>query len=263
MVGSLGNIRQMALGAVVLALVALVALLARRRFAGQLEADTDSLMAVSAAILSVYGIVLGLTLAASWERFQMAEDALVTEANGLYAVSRLALSFAGNGGEELQRAVIDYANTVVANELTGGTPEEIDNAPGTAAMRGIYEAMLVVGNGPGNDQASADPSWTAIVGLDAARGIRLMLDRNALPVQFWVVLIFGAVVSILSLIVILPRSGKLHVAVSVAASTMIVLMLLLLSDLNRPFEGPGTVDFSNYRAAVRNLEQTLDAGAAP
>ena len=262
MLGSLGNVQQTLLAAIVLALVALCAVLVRRRLGPHLAEDTDSLMAVSAAILPVYGIVLGLTLAASWERYQRAEDALVTEANGLYAVSRLAQTFAGNGGDELQRAVIDYANTVISDELTGGTPEEIDNAPGRAAMDAVYRQMAVISDGPAGQQSSAQPAWDAIVGLDSARGTRLMLARNALPGQFWIVLIFGAAVSILSLIVILPRSGKVHVAVSVAASAMIVLMLLLLSDLNRPFEGPGTVDFDNYRAAVGTLERSLGAGAA-
>jgi len=167
-----------------------------------------------------------------------------------------------NAGARLRQSVVDYGREVTATELTGAPPGRVDHGPASAAMEDIYRRMLAVADGPGGALSSAQPAWDAIVGLDAARGTRLMLSRNALPVQFWVVLIFGAAVSIVSLVAILPRSGYIHIGLSVAATLMIVLMLLLLSDLNRPFEGPSTVDFSNYRAAVENLGQSV-AGTAP
>jgi hypothetical protein len=245
-----------------LLLVSAGVVIVRRIFWRHFSDDAESLTAVSAAILSVYGLLLGLTLAAAWDRYQRSEEALITEANGLFSVSRLALSFP-EGGRAVQQAVLDYGNTVIANELLDMDPQATNRHLASEAMENIYRAMVAVGASPDGQLAVTDPIWVAISNLDHARGERLMLSREGLPDPFWTVLLFGATLSILSLLFVVPRSARLHFAIALGASGMIVLMLLLLTDLDHPFEHPGTVDFETYRAAVHNLEASMERDWQP
>lgn len=244
---------------VVLAVVGAV-LVVRRRFADPLNEDSDSIYAISAAITSVYGLVLGLTLAAAWERYQHAEVALVEESNSLFTLSRAAGSLEPIDRDRLRDDAIAYANAVVTVELTGQHPDEIDGSVAREAIRGLYDTMDDL-------HPPADPlrqlSWSEAVGvvyeqiveLDRARGDRLALANLHLPHGFWLVIYGGAVLTIGSLAVIQPSNLRLHVVITVSVTVLIVALLLLVRELDRPFEGGRTVDLSSFRGGVRVLEK--------
>lgn len=254
---------------VVLAVVGAV-LLVRRQFADPLNEDSDSIYAVSAAITSVYGLVLGLTLAAAWERYQHAEVALVEESNSLFTLSRAAGSLEPIDRDRVRDYVITYADAVVNVELTGQHPDEIDGSIARQSIRGLYETM-------GDLHPPADPlgqlSWAEAVGvvysqivdLDRARGDRLALAKLHLPQGFWLVIYGGAVLTIGSLAVIHPSNFRLHVVITVSATVLIVALLLLVRELDRPFEGARTVDLSSFQSGIRVLkkEQALGLGIDP
>lgn len=249
---------------IVLAVVGAV-LLVRRRFADPLNEDSDSIYAVSAAITSVYGLVLGLTLAAAWERYQHAEVTLVEESNALFTLSRAAGSLEPIDRDRLRDFAIAYANAVVGVELTGQHPDEIDGSIARQSIRGLYETMGDLH--PPADEA-AQLAWPEavstvygeIVALDRARGDRLALANLHLPQGFWLVIYGGAVLTIGSLAVIHPSNFRLHVVITVSATVLIVALLLLVRELDRPFEGARTVDLSSFQGGVRVLEKERAMG---
>lgn len=249
------TVNQFAVLILVLVLVALVILVVRKLCGRLLQEDSDAILAISAAILSVYGLILGLTMDAAWERFQIAEFALRDEANALHAVSRMGVSY-DEKGEALSQAVIDYGDAVVEHELLSKSPQETDKRPASEALYGVYQAMESIGDDPEyGDLNAVDPTWGVIVDLENARGTRLQLSQNALPQAFWAVLIFGAVLSIGGLVVILPAHPALHMVVALGATGLIVLLLLLINNLDQPYQGAFTVDFEEFSNVVDLLRQ--------
>ncbi|MFM8594089.1 MAG: hypothetical protein ACKOCK_06840, partial [Chloroflexota bacterium] len=253
------TVNQLVVLVLTLVVVALAIVVVRRRCAVLLREDSDAILAISAAILSVYGLILGLTMGAAWERFQIAEFALRDEANAMFSVSRMGVSY-DEKGMALSQSVVDYGEAVVSHELLSKSPDETNKEPASEALYGVYRAMESIGGDPEYiDLNAVDPTWAVIIDLENARGTRLQLAENALPHAFWAVLLFGAVLSIGGLVVILPTHPKLHMIVALGATGLIVLLLLLINNLDRPYQGAFTVDFEEFSDAVDLLKREHEA----
>jgi hypothetical protein len=246
---------------VVLALVAGAVLLVRRRMESVLTRDAASVAAVSAAVIAVYGLILGLTLAAAWERYQRADETLTTELNEMFIIFRMADNWTGGGGQELKQAVLDYGLAVSRDELQGLSADKMDGSAARAAMRAMYQQMIEITAGPEGGSNATQPTWGALVNLDAARGTRLTLTRVSLPAQFWTVLYFGGAISLLALVVIHPENKRLHISFSVIAAALIILSLVLLRELDAPLSGASTIDFDTFNRGVAVLQE--DMGGVP
>lgn len=254
---SLVNVRQVVVILISLGCVAGAVLFVRKRLAGLLQRDAESIVAVSAAVIAVYGLILGLTLAAAWERYQRADDGLTTELNEMFILSRMAYNWKGYGGEELQESIIDYGRAVGEHELTGQSAEEADGDIGRLKLQDIYLQLTAITAGPKGSLGVTDPAWVTLASLDSARGARLTLTRIALPKQFWGVLYLGGLLSLMALVLIHPSSRTLHLTISVCSAALIVLALILLRDLDAPFQGSSTVDFASFNHGVEVLEKSL------
>ncbi|MGI9252201.1 MAG: DUF4239 domain-containing protein [Thermomicrobiales bacterium] len=252
-----GSLLDLAFAVLVLSLMVGAVFLTRWKLTPQLREDAESIAAVSAAIVAVYGLILGLTLAAAWERYQRAEETMNNELNGMFALSHMAYNWRGEGGEDLQQSIVDYGRTVYANELTGEDPNRVKASEGRLALEKVVQQLANITAGPGGQLAVTDPAWTVVVAIDNARGSRLMLSRQALPTQFWVVLYVVAALSLVSLVLIHPKSRALHVAISIGAAILIVVAIILLRDLDAPLEGASTIDFESYNTAVDILQKSL------
>ena len=268
MIGDLLSVETAAILTIALVVVGILVVVVRRIALAALERDSGAITAVTSAILGVYGLILGLTLAASWDRFQIAEFSLRDEANAMFALTRLAPTY-DDLGDDLQRAVIAYGDTVIANELMVDEESDIHHRPGSEAIREIYSVMERIGDSPEfGDLNSVDPTWVVLIALDNQRGQRIQLSQNALPRPFWVLLIFGAVLSIAGLIVILPSHPKIHFTITLGATALIVLTLALIHNLDRPYFGSYTVDFTEFTQAVDGMRREYGVnpaapGAAP
>lgn len=251
-----GSLNDVVFGIGTLALVALAVYLVRKRLAPVVVGDADSVVAVSAAIIAVYGLILGLTLAAAWERYQRADETLVNELNSIFILHRMADMWQGDGEDDLQRALVEYGEAVYANELSGKSPSHSHGANGRAALSKVYAAMAAITTGPHGDYSSVNNMWERLSDIDSSRGIRLTLTHEALPTQFWTVLYLGGAISLLALVMIHPANGKLHFLFSLGAAALIVITLVLLHDLDAPLEGKTTIDFDAFRRGMDILKET-------
>ncbi|MFM9105256.1 MAG: DUF4239 domain-containing protein [Chloroflexota bacterium] len=249
--------RQLAAIVLVLALVVAAVLLVRSRMARLLLQDADSVGEIAAAVIAIYGLILGLTLAAAWERYQRADEGLTTELNEMFVLTRQAYAWLGDGGEDLQQAVVDYGVAIGAHELTGQSADDINADIGREKLQEVYRIMARINAGPAGARGGIDPAWQTLGKLDEARGDRLTLTRIALPDQFWSVLYLGGLLSLLALVLIHPASQRLHIAITVSSAALIVLALILLRDLDAPFQGASTVDFEAFNHGVEVLARSI------
>ena len=238
----------------------------RRRYRTLLEDDQNAINSVAAAVLGVYGLILGLTLAAAWERYQQAEIAVYDETNSLFTVFRLSDTLPADQIAPMKAAVVEYGIAVAFGELTGHKPENIDYAPGRKGMRAMYKVIADSGGmsrPPANNLDIMGTISGEVVNVDKARGTRLTLAQQALPREFWVVLLLGAVFTLGAVVAILPTHPGLHVWITAGVSILLVSLLILLRDLDQPFEGTQAVDPDNYRGAVTILRnEGIDSGVA-
>ncbi len=242
-----------------LVLIGIAVVIVRRRFGRVLQEDSNEILAISAAILSVYGLILGLTLNAAWERFQLAQFSLRNETAAMVGLSRMSTIF-DELGIELRDAVIAYGDAVVQTELNGewNAADQSDD-PGAVAFRDVYATMEQINEvyAPVN-AGGIDPSWDVIYAMEGFRESRIELVRNGLPTAFWWVLILGAGLSITALVIILPTHPRLHLFIAVWASALILLTLILINNLDHPLSGAFTVDFDEYQDTVNALRREDD-----
>lgn len=249
--------------ALAIALIAGCVTLIRRRVREPLVADSPAIYAVSAAIVSVYGLVLSLTLAATWDRYQRAEAAIFDEANSLFTIYRTADSLAPADRDRIHGLVLAYGDAVIGNELGRG-PEDTNGRAGRMAIRSLYDALPLVAipEAPGQQvrwQSALNVLYSETISLDHARGERLLLARTGLPTGFWFVLYAGAAIAIAALVVIVPVSPRLHYAISLSAASLILLLLVLLRQLDQPYVGTQNIDEREFGDAVSLLRSDAEA----
>ena len=238
----------------------------RRRYSHVVEADQDAINAVAAAVLGVYGLIVGLTLAAAWDRYQQAEVAVYEETNSLFTVFRLSDTLPEDLIAPMKVAVVEYGAAVAFGELTGKNPDTIDHAPGRKAMRAMY-AIIAEAGGMSQPEANNVDILGGITGevinLDRARGTRLTLEQQSLTREFWIVLIIGAFFTLAAVIAVLPTHPGLHAFITAGVTILMMAMLLLLRDLDLPFEGTQAVNPENFRRGVAILRsEGVESGVA-
>jgi hypothetical protein len=182
---------------------------------GALQRDSGAVYAVAAAIFSVYGLVLGLTLAAAWDRYRGAEETLFNEANSIRTLHRTAASLDDTDRDAVQLALLAYGHAVIDGEL-GQSGEAIVSEEASDALVAIYD-LLPETTPP--DATTLQVRWQPALGtmyaelgiLARARGSRNMIAATGLPAGFWLVLIFGACVSLAAVVLIVPAAQSSQV----------------------------------------------------
>lgn len=230
----------------------------RARLMGALQRDSGAVYAVAAAIFSVYGLVLGLTLAAAWDRYRGAEETLFNEANSIRTLHRTAASLDDTDRDAVQLALLAYGHAVIDGEL-GQSGEAIVSEEASDALVAIYD-LLPETTPP--DATTLQVRWQPALGtmyaelgiLARARGSRNMIAATGLPAGFWLVLIFGACVSLAAVVLIVPAARWLHLTLSLGAAAIVVSLLLLLRTLDDPYQGEQRVNLRSYTETIERLE---------
>lgn len=229
-----------------------------RRFRGSLS-ETDRIGGVVGAATAVYSVILGMIVVAAWQRFNDAEMLLGTENDALFMISRLATNYPEDDRTEIRTLLIDYADAVVKDEL-GDEPRWSKNA--SMALRQLYDVHTAMGLNPKVSPAVLQESIGAVLALEEARGQRITLINTALPWQFWLLLLFGAVVTVCFVSLFTTEQKWVHVPIVIATALVISMTLALLVDLDQPLAPPIRADVENYSHAVRALEAEIRATPA-
>ena len=113
----------------------------------------------------------------------------------------------------------------------------------------------------------ADPAFAASLDalnrLDDARGGRLLESARALPGGLWAALIVGGLMTLFFTFLLGTESAVSHAAIAGSVAGFIMLLLILIHDLDTPFQQPLEISPAPLVRGLTLLEQEDRAMSPP
>jgi hypothetical protein len=203
-------------------------------------------------LASIYPVALGFMLSDAWVAFQTASADARNEAAAALTIYRVSNLLPVECAVPLQVVVRSYVQTVNAVEWPTMDIHKAD-FQGSPLVRAMWDAV-------NHCDAHADVSARgrvvdALEALQNRRDSRIEDYDGHLPASMWFFLLFGAGIVITSSCLLGNEKKGIHCFHVVSLTILITVMLLTISDLDRPFEGATRVSPQAFRAAIMEIGQ--------
>ncbi len=229
---------------IVVALSVIVGLVYNRRYwrpaqeDGRVGSDGLQMKEVTGPLASLAVLLLAFVLVQSFSSWSAARKAEATEATAVLLMFREAELFKSpRARDELRRASICYATSVIEQEWPAMERERISNVPTFWSTEIRRAAVRSVRLGTDSDAGKA------LLAREAQRATgrqdRLAEARAAVPDAMFALMLLAVVVALL-LVGIVTAKGVtpgVHVVVVVAAALVFASTLLLIRDIEQPYGG--------------------------
>jgi hypothetical protein len=206
-------------------------------------------------ILAVtYAVILGFMLFTEWTNFSASQVNVELEANSLRNVFRLAAGLPSPARAQLEKEAREYASAVLSEDwprmAKGQTPELTHSI-----NRSMWKTLMSVRQGSPAEITALDHALTELSSTTQHRRTRLLQSINSLPGIFWCLLLVGGILTVGSVAMFGSSNARVHVFQVVSLTLLITLVMLAISDLDRPFQGWIHVDDYPFQRAQDNMNE--------
>ena len=203
---------------------------------------------------TLYAVALGFMLSDAWLAYQTAVADVRAEASAVRMLSRTVGLTPAACASDLQAKSLEYVAAVIEKEWPAMDAHRLDDV-GQPIMRSMWATL---GSCDTREGFSArENTIHALATLQSRRDARLQDFNSHLPFVMWAVLLFGGFIVIASSCLLCNEKQWVHCFHVVSLTVLIVVTLLAIADLDRPFDGATHVDATAFQAVQR------DIGAVP
>jgi len=203
---------------------------------------------------TTYAVIVGFMLFAVWAEFQTAERNVEAEASCLINVYWAASGLPQGQRQEIRKLASDYADAMITDEWPAMSQGNVTHA-GTQIIQQFWEAASQDQTLSASEQVSLEQTMSEIGSITEHRRIRQMQSQTTLPAVLWIVLIVGAVITIMSSCLFGSEYPALHMLQVVTLALLLSLSLVAIADINRPFQGTVHVKPTGFENAKRVFEK--------
>jgi Protein of unknown function (DUF4239) len=197
---------------------------------------------------TTYAVILGFMLYTVWTNFGAAELNAENEANALGNLYRLAEGLPDPQRGQIRALASSYAETVVGQDWAEMAAAHVPEAS-HKLNQDMWKTLMSIGSGSPTQIIAEDHALSELSALTECRRIRLLQNASRLPTVLWFLLIIGGAVTIASSAMFGSANKPLHALQVLVFSLLIVLALIAVADIDRPFQGSVHVsDFAFRRA---------------
>jgi len=201
---------------------------------------------------TTYAVMLGFMLYTVWTNFGEADLNVDLEANALVNMHALSMGLPEPQRTALRDLARSYADTALDHDWPDMAAGEEPRA--TAAINAeMWKTIMSVQSATPTESTAEDHALSQLSALTEHRRTRILQNASRLPAVLWWVLMVGGTVTILSSCMFGSESVKLHSLQVFAFALLIVLCLIAIGDINRPFQGTVHVDNYAFRRAQINM----------
>jgi disulfide bond formation protein DsbB len=203
----------------------------------------------------LYGVYLAFMVVVVWQNFDNADSTVTNEATHLSALWRDAQSLPG--GDALQRQLVLYARSVVADDW----PAMGRGESGSTQTNVIYEDLwrtfyaLKPASGDVVHTAFYQESLRQLNELGMSRRMRLLSGSADLPFPMWLLLIAGGVGMIGFALAIGTPSRGLQLGLTIFLAGFLAYSILMVGALEEPFGGDIHVRPDAFLSVIRSFER--------
>jgi hypothetical protein len=205
---------------------------------------------IFATVGVLYAVLLALIVLASWEGYGTAEHAAAQEAATVLAIARYASTLPDPERREVLDHLRTYTEVVLAQEW-----KTMSQNTGDAGD----QAILDLWNTHGTLQPRGDYSTgeTLLSDLSTDRTQRILSSQATLPAIFWVVLVGGALITLIFAFILYMENAQVHAWMVALLAGIIALCLWLILAVDHPFEGAVQVSKDSFEHALHVLDGML------
>jgi hypothetical protein len=212
-------------------------LLLNRVWPHEKRPDQNDLIGWQLSILgTTYAVILGFMLYAVWNEFGAATLNAELEASSLRNVYRLSSGLPPEQKKELQSESRAYADAVVNEDWPAMAQGRLPDAS-HAINEQMWATLMSVKGSSTSENTAEDHAISELSAMTTSRRTRLVQSTRRLPAILWCVLLVGGALTLLSVNIFNTVSAKLHLFQVFSFTLLIALVLLAISDVNRPFTG--------------------------
>ncbi|WP_030792947.1 DUF4239 domain-containing protein [Streptomyces sp. NRRL S-920] len=206
--------------------------------------DVAEYIAMMVGVL--YALLLGLSLVSVWESRSSAEEHMQIEAGAAHEIYQLADSLPAAEAVRLRDSVTRYVRHTTRVELPAQAEGHPPAQEGWHLLRNVRSANQVSPDAKPIEQATAQEVLAQLLVLDDARRGREADARDGLSPVLWFGLLSGGLLTIAFMFMFGIQRSATHVVMVMGLTGLITLTVLLIYQLDQPFEGPMAVDSSAF-----------------
>jgi hypothetical protein len=230
-------------------LFAVLGLLATRKIMNfeKLRASHDVGGYFITVVGTLYAVLLGLVIVDAMQQYQRAREVTEKEANNLVDVFILSAKLPEPKCSEVRAMCSQYANQVIETEwqlMTVGTQCPVAQGKAISLMRTLLDFQ------PGTDNEKALYPQMVQEGTQfwQNRQSRIAMAAKGVPTIEWVVLIIGAITTIIFTYFFVLEDLRLQVIMTAMIAMLISLNLMLFVFFDYPFRGDLSVRTDAFRS---------------
>ncbi|HEY2040610.1 MAG TPA: hypothetical protein VGG95_13140 [Edaphobacter sp.] len=199
---------------------------------------------------TTYGVILGFMLYTVWGGFRAAQIDANLEATSMLNVYRLAAGLPSPQGEEIRDLARRYESVVVEVEWPAMQHQQDEHAAALVLSQ-MWDALAHAKADTPLTANSIDHIQYAMSALSEHRSMREQQSTNRVPFLLWVLLLLGAIATIVSSCVLGNDKKWLHYCQVAALTFVVITTLVAVADLARPYDGAVAVEPSAFTHALQ------------
>lgn len=197
---------------------------------------------------------MGFMLFAVWSDFEAAERNVEGEASCLINLYWSAAGLPQAQRQEIRKLTSEYADPMIADEWPAMSRGSWTQT-GTQIIKQFWEAASQPQSLGASEQVSLEQTMSEIGSITEHRRIRQLQNETNLPTVLWIVLIVGAMITIMSSCLFGSEYPALHILQVVTLALLLSLSLVSIADINSPFQGTVHVKPTGFEYAKRIFDK--------
>ena len=222
------------------AAAALIGLLLVRRFLlprlRVKESDSEFVGAVVQSIMVFYGLALALIAVNVWQTYNDVSKTVSTEATTFATLYRDVSGYPEPARGQLQQEIRGYVHQIIHGAWPlmrrGEVPTE-----GVVWMDRVAETLINFEPASDGQKILHAETLAAFNRANQARRLRVDAINTGVPGVMWVVIVFGAFISISACYFFHVEDGRLHAILVVMLAALIGLVITMTVAMDHPFRG--------------------------
>jgi hypothetical protein len=202
---------------------------------------------------TTYAVILGFMLYTVWTNFGAAELNAEREANALGNLYRLAKGLPHAQGEKVELLARSYSQAVIDQDwpdMANGRAPEATNTMNDD----IWKVLMSIEGASATEITAEDHALYELSTLSEHRRTRLLQSASRLPNILWCLLIVGGAVTIASSSMFGSANTILHALQVFVFSLLVILALVAVADIDRPYQGSVHVSDLAFRRAQQGMK---------
>jgi hypothetical protein len=226
----------------------------RKLIPSEILRQTNEIAApIHAAIGVIYAVFLAFVVVIVWGQYNNADDAADSEANSLIALERSTSFFPDSIKLQLREKIRLYSNSVINTEwplFERGDCDRYKSKPYIALWQTIGALHLETEH----DHIWLQMAYQQLNTIDIARNKRFLYVESSVPLVMWILLIFGALITIWFTAFFGIEHRFVHSIMVASLSAIIGFMLFVIMAIDNPFVGVVKIEPEAFRHVIEQLQ---------